>query len=355
MRNAIHRVSIPNMLDVNYNMLSKVGVYIKKYNFSNVLIFYGEGIKKLFGDEIENSIKSSVENLKMLKSIEFDNNEIHSLINMAFSIPANTDLIIGVGGGRVLDVAKYISFLSAIPFLSIPTSTSNDGFSSSGCSLMINGKRTSVHAKMPFGILVDLNVIKNSPEKFIYSGIGDLISKVTAIKDWIYEEQNNKTNTDDFAVMISKKSVSSIVKMDFVDIKDEIFLKELVDSLTMSGIAMEIAGNSSPASGSEHLISHACDKLFEKPQLHGIQVGIATYLVSILQNESIEVVRNFLIKTGFFEYVKSLNILKKDFQMAIDFAPSIKPNRFTFIHNDKMREKAKELIYEDQILCEILK
>lgn len=70
----------------------------------------------------------------------------------------------------------------------------------------------------------------------------------------------------------------------YESIKDELFLKELVDSLAMSGIANEIAGSSAPTSGSEHLISHALDKILEHPQLHGIQVGIATYIMSVVQN-----------------------------------------------------------------------
>lgn len=46
---------------------------------------------------------------------------------------------------------------------------------------------------------------------------------------------------NDFAVMIAKKAVNSFVRTPYETIKDELFLKELVDSLAMSGIANEIA------------------------------------------------------------------------------------------------------------------
>ena len=82
--------------------------------------------------------------------------------------------------------------------------------------------------------------------------------------------------------------------------KDELFLKELVDSLAMSGIANEIAGSSAPTSGSEHLISHALDKILEHPQLHGIQVGIATYIMSVVQNHRYVRVCTVLKRTGLF-------------------------------------------------------
>ena len=142
-----------------------------------------------------------------------------------------------------------MSFLKRLPFISIPTSTSNDGFSSQGASLLVTGKRMSLPAKTPFyGIIIDIDVIKGAPEKFIFSGIGDLVSNITALYDWKFEEEHGETIIDDFATMISKKAVNSFVRTEFKTIKDDLFLKELVDSLTLNGISMEIAGDSSPAS-----------------------------------------------------------------------------------------------------------
>lgn len=74
-------------------------------------------------------------------------------------------------------------------FISVPTSSSSDGFSSASASLLVQGKRTSVPARLAYGIIVDTQVIRTAPEKFIYSGIGDMISKITALYDWIFEEK----------------------------------------------------------------------------------------------------------------------------------------------------------------------
>ncbi|MDU2992882.1 MAG: iron-containing alcohol dehydrogenase, partial [Clostridium sp.] len=234
-----------------------------------------------------------------------------------------------------------------------PTSSSSDGFSSSSASLLVDGKRTSVPARLAYGIVVDLDVIKSAPEKFIYSGIGDLISKITALYDWIYEADKGVGELDDFALMIAKKAVNSFIRTPFESIKDDLFLKELVDSLAMSGIANEIAGNSSPTSGSEHLISHALDKILDEPQLHGVQVGIATYIMSKVQEHRYKRVNEVLTTTGFWDYVKTLKIKREDFENAIDIAPSIKPNRHTFIHEEEYRKEAKELLYKDEILNSI--
>jgi glycerol-1-phosphate dehydrogenase [NAD(P)+] len=340
-------------MEVNNDILGNVGAYIERAGISKVVLFFGDGIRELFGDKIINSI-SSRKTLSILDTYDFDEIKLESLMLKAFSIPAKTDAVIGVGGGKVLDAAKYVSFLNKLPFISIPTSTSNDGFSSSGCSLIINGKRTSVHAAMPFGIIVDLDVIGNAPVKFIYSGLGDIISKITAVYDWYFEEQHNVSRVDDFAAMIAKKSVNSLVRMPYTNITEKFFLKEMVDSLTMSGIAMQIADNSAPASGSEHLISHALDKILEKPELHGIQVGISTYLMSIVQQHRVERITKFLTDTGFFNYVETLQLNREAFEAAIDLAPTIKPNRYTYIHSEEYRNKAKEILTSDSLLKRIM-
>ena len=130
--------------------------------------------------------------------------------------------------------------------------------------------------------------------------------------------------------------------------------KELLDSLAMSGIANEIAGSSAPTSGSEHLISHALDKILEVPQLHGIQVGIATYIMAKVQDHRYIRVGTVLKDTGFWDYVETLHMKKSDFLKAIDMAPSIKPHRHTYLHEEKYREAAKKLVLEDEVLSRVL-
>ncbi len=352
MKGSVHKIAIPSILEVGKGNINNVGNIIKKGAFTKVSIYFGEGIYELFGSSIISSIKSAgieVEFMGTVNNIDFEDIGVK-----AFEIPNDVEALIGIGGGKAIDAVKYMGFLRKLPFISIPTSTSNDGFSSSGASLMLKGKRMSFPAKTPYGIVVDIDVIKGAPEKFIYSGIGDLLSNITALYDWKFEEENKKAFVDDFAVMISKKAVNSFVRTDFKTIKDDLFLKELIDSLIMNGISMEIAGNSSPASGAEHLISHALDKFIEVPELHGIQVGIATYIMAKVQNHRVERITKILSETGFFNYVKILKMKKEDFKKAVEIAPSIKPNRYTYIHVEKNKEIAKKIIDADETLSKIL-
>ncbi|MCH5274596.1 MAG: iron-containing alcohol dehydrogenase family protein [Lachnospiraceae bacterium] len=345
-------IAIPAILKVGKDVLGQLGVYLKEADFTEVVIYFGNGLIDLFGMQVMDSFKK--EGVTVLEYRELDSVDIDDIITLAFSMPNKTKAVVSIGGGKVIDAGKYAAFLKNLPFISVPTSSSSDGFSSSSASLIVDGRRASVPAKLAYGIIVDTQVIRTAPEKFIYSGIGDMISKITALYDWAFEAERGYAELNDFAVMIAKKAVNSFVRTPYQSIGDELFLKELLDSLAMSGIANEIAGSSAPTSGSEHLISHALDKLLEVPELHGVQVGIATYIMSKVQDHRYVRVNTILTETGFWDYVATLQMKKADFIKAIDMAPSIKPHRHTYLHEEQYREAAKKLVLEDELLSRIL-
>ncbi len=349
---AAKEINIPNLLKIGAGTLDYTGEYLKGLRLTKVVILFGNGLIDMFGDKVMTSLKRA--EVEVLEYQELDTVCIDDLIRLAFTMPNKAQAVIGLGGGKVIDAAKYCGFLRNIPFISVPTSSSSDGFSSSSASLIVEGRRKSVPAKLAYGIIVDTEIIKSAPDKFLYSGIGDMAAKITALYDWKYEGDHGYAEVNDFAMMIAKKAVNSFVRTPFHDIKEDLFLRELLDSLAMSGIANEIAGSSAPTSGSEHLISHALDKLLEQPQLHGVQVGIATYLMSLVQEHRYKRVDTIFTQTGFWKYVEALQMKRRDFEDAIDMAPAIKPFRHTYLHEEIYREKAKELLRTDIHLRKIL-
>lgn len=345
-------IEIPAILKIGGGVLSNIGQSLKSNGISRVVIYFGNGLIDMFGKQVMDSLADS--GVEVATYCELDTSNIEDIIELAFAIDNKVQAVVGIGGGKVIDVAKYAAYLRKLQFISVPTSASSDGFSSASASLIVNGRRTSVPAAMAYGIIVDTDVLKSAPPKFLYSGIGDLVSKITSLYDWVYEDACGYTVLNDFSMMIAKKAVNSFVRTPFESITDDLFLRELVDSLAMSGVANEIAGSSAPTSGSEHLISHALDKMLEQPQLHGVQVGIATYLMAVVQNHRYERVDRIFTDTHFWDYVKTLEMKKSDFEAAIDLAPSIKPQRHTYLHEEKYREMAKRCLYENERLKDIL-
>ena len=347
-----NHIAIPALLKIGPGALGELGTYLKDLRLEKVVILFGNGLIEMFGMDVMKSLAEM--GIDVLEYQELDTVRLEDLTSLAFSMPAKTQAVIGIGGGKVIDAAKYCGFFFFLAFISIPTSASSDGFSSASASLLVEGRRKSVPARLAYGIVVDTQIIKSAPKKFIYSGIGDMVSKITALYDWKFEEEHGYGKVNDFATMIAKKAVNSFVRTPFESIEEDLFIKELLDSLAMSGIANEIAGSSAPTSGSEHLISHALDKMLEQPQLHGIQVGIATYLMSVVQDHRYKRVNTIFTQTGFWDFVKTLEMRHVDFEQAIDLAPSIKPFRHTYLHEQEYRDRAKEVLVTDEKLKELL-
>lgn len=239
-------------------------------------------------------------------------------------------------------MAKYVAFLAKLPYFAVPTSLSNDGFASPQASLTIGGKRRSLAAAMPFGVVVDTSECARAPQPLTLSGVGDLTAKFTAIEDWKLAFHNTAEPIDDFAALLSDGSVHAFLVRPMLD---EEGIRVLATSLLLNGIAMEVCGSSRPASGSEHLISHALDEISARPRLHGLQVGVATYLVSLLQNHKYaEVIARLFERTGFWDAIAADPFSAAEWMEAVRHAPRIKENYFTILSSrDTLPEVAGAL------------
>lgn len=347
-------ISIPSLLRIKPNAIYKIGKYLRKENFYKIALFYGEGMKEMLSEHILISLDSS--EIKILHEEVISDNEIDRVFKSTFSIPKSVQAIVAVGGGKVIDYAKYCAFVSQLPIITIPTAISNDGFSSPVASLYVDGKRKSLKAKIPYGVIMDTNIIKSSPAKFTYSGIGDLISKLTAIYDWKLSYHNTGEPVNDFAVLISNNSVENLVNYDNKDIGDIEFLRLVCGSLVMSGIAMEVSQSSRPSSGSEHLISHAYDKIAKQPSLHGLQVGLSTYVIAWLQNNPrLSTIKDVLQETKVFDFLEKNPLNKQEYIEAVKYAPNIKENYYTILSEKGNIEKLIEFIENDEFVNKFLK
>ena len=348
------QINIPYLLKIGDGKVKKIGKYLADKNLTNAVIFWSEGIQRLLADRLypgleENGVKAVYE-----QDVRFIN--IEEITKITFSLPKAAEVIVGIGGGKALDFAKFSAHLLKLPFVSVPTSTSNDGVCSPNSSLIVDGKRKTVKASIPFGVVADLEVVRESPQICLYSGVGDMVSKITALYDWKQAAERKLDRYNDFASLLSYNSLTLLFNKHSTDINEPSFQRSLVNSLLTSGIAMEIAGSSRPASGSEHLISHGLDAVSRRPRMHGLQVGVATYLCALLQNNpSTANVRDILSITGFFNYVKQDPLSKEDFINALQMAPGIKANYYTVLSEPDSFARALQFIDRDPILNQIIR
>lgn len=339
-------IQIPELLRIKPKALNKVGKYLRKRGFNRIAIFYGEGIKDLVGDRVAISLDSSeifVEAEETVRSAA-----IEDVVASTFRLPRGVQAIVAVGGGLAVDYGKYAGFLAQLPTIAVPTAISNDGFASPGASLYVAGNRVSCKARIPFGVVIDTEVIKRSPTQMTYSGVGDLVSKYSSIADWKLAYHRTGESVNDFAVMITLQSVENLVNHPHHDVNDDAFLQLVSGALVMSGVSMEVSGSSRPASGSEHLISHAYDLLAEQRSLHGLQVAVATLATTWLQqNNDREVVMEVLKETGVQQHLSEHRLERATFVRAIRDAPNVKPGYYTVLSEQGAVARLVEYVTDD--------
>jgi glycerol-1-phosphate dehydrogenase [NAD(P)+] len=319
--------------------------------FENVAIFTGN-----FGERYleEKNLKSQFHKLKLynLKKNNFSL-EISSLKTEV--IDQMPDLILSFGGGSINDIGKYISLQTGIPSIFVPTVISNDGILSPISIIREDDGYRSLGASSPIGVIGDIDILRKSPILYTLSGVGDLLSDISAVIDWGLSSNTAGEKIDFMARNIAwDASVSFLWSCENSKcnvIKDDNFLSDLFWGLILSGFTIIMAKSSRPASGSEHNISHALDKILGKNRKpHGLQVGFATLLCLKLQgrDDIMKRLKEFYKKIGFPTKFTELGIEKDTFIEAVKLAPKIR-DRYTILNevSEEKVIKAIDEIYED--------
>ncbi len=336
------QISIPTLVRVKDGALDRLGIYLSRNGHQQVSVLLSHGLPGPLRDRLEQSFKNS--SIKPIAWIEVEENDLESTARLFADHPREAAAIVGVGGGKALDVAKYVSFLGRLPHYAVPTSLSNDGFCSPQSSLTIRGKRRSLPSALPFGVVIDTTICCEAPRHLTLSGVGDLVSKFTAVADWKLSFHATGELVNDFAALLSDGSIHAYLSHPAFDL---VGTRLLATALMLNGIAMEMCGSSRPASGSEHLISHALDAASARPRLHGLQVGVASYLVSLLQKENTDRIASLFDATGFWDAIAADPFSRTEWLEAVRMAPSIKQGFYTVLSSRDVMPEVEQILTHD--------
>ena len=336
------RISVPTLVRMKPGALDRLGLYLQRPQFRRPALFYSEGMIEEILSRAHASLREK--NMELVASASVAAASLEDATAGFTSLSPECDSVIGLGGGKALDTAKYIAFLARKPYYAVPTSLSNDGFCSPGSSLTVAGRRRSLPSALPYAVIVDTDVCLNAPVDLWRSGVGDLMAKITAVHDWKLAFHARGERVEDLAALLSDATVMQFIASPTHDTHG---VRLLATALMLNGIAMEICGSSRPASGSEHLISHALDELTGGAHLHGVQVGLATYLVSQLQQQGTERIASVFDRTGFWDTVRARPFQRAVWLDAVRRAPSVKQNFYTVLSEGDPARKMEAIIDSD--------
>ena len=256
---------------------------------------------------------------------------------------ARADVAIAVGGGKVIDVTKVASHRLRIPFISVPTSASHDGIASPFASIRREDRPYSEPAQAPLAILADIDVIREAPDRLIRAGVGDVVSNVTAVKDWRLAHRLRNEPYSEYASSLSLMAAKIVMRnaKPIGQLLPE-GIKKLVQALISGGVAMSIAGSSRPCSGSEHLFSHALDVVADRPALHGEQCGVGTIIMEYLHGGDWRRIRDTLRRAGAPTTAEELGVSEDELIEALCTAHEIRPERYTILGDRGLTPEAAE-------------
>ena len=195
--------------------------------------------------------------------------------------------ILAVGSGSVNDVAKMAAGRCGLPYVVLGTAASMNGYSSGVAAILSHGLKTTQPARPPRAILLDTSILREAPPELTRAGLGDLLSKPVSTADWWLAHRLDDTPFSEVPGRLVDEAVDSVARTAAgLSSGEETSLASLARALVLSGLSMVVAGNSSPASGGEHLVSHLWDMeaLARQEPLspHGAQVGVATIISAAL-------------------------------------------------------------------------
>jgi glycerol-1-phosphate dehydrogenase [NAD(P)+] len=249
------------------------------------------------------------------------------------------EAVAGIGGGKTLDVTKFAANMAGMPMIAVATNLAHDGIAAPVSSLEHESGKGSYGVAPPVAVIVDLDRVHAAPERMVRAGIGDVISNLSAIADWELAAADTGERLDGLAVTLARTAAHAVAYQPGTTASDE-FLTVLAEALILSGISMTVAGSSRPASGGDHEIMHAIDKLYPGTGHHGELAGVGALFCAHLRGDTVQqqLVSACLARHGLPRTPAELGLTEAEFTKAVVCAPGTRPGRYTILERLDMTE-----------------
>ncbi|EGG47590.1 iron-containing alcohol dehydrogenase family protein [Streptomyces griseoaurantiacus] len=245
------------------------------------------------------------------------------------------DAVVGLGGGKIIDCAKFAAARVGLPLVAVATNLSHDGLCSPVATLDNDAGRGSYGVPNPIAVVIDLDVIRAAPVRFVRSGIGDALSNISAVADWELANREKGESIDGLAAAMARQAGEAVLRHPG-GVGDDSFLQVLAEGLVLTGISMSVAGDSRPASGACHEINHAFDLLFPKRAAsHGEQCGMGAAFAMHLRGarEESAYMAAVLRRHGLPVLPEDIGFTPEEFVQVVEFAPRTRPGRYTILEH----------------------
>ncbi|MBE6601313.1 MAG: sn-glycerol-1-phosphate dehydrogenase [Ruminococcaceae bacterium] len=277
----LHKAMLDDVI-IGKGVIKQLPQIVARYHAKKVFVFADPNTDRAAGNRVAEILRESgiAYTKYVFASAELEPDE-KAVGSIMMHYDASCDLIVGVGSGVLNDIGKILAKISGNPYVIVGTAPSMDGYASASSSMARDGLKISLSTKSANVIIGDVEILKTAPVKMMVSGLGDMLAKYVSICEW---RISNLLNGEYYCPTIANTVKAALKKCvenaSGLLVRDEVAVEAVFEGLVLSGIAMNYAGISRPASGAEHYISHVWDMRgleFGTPvDFHGIQCAIGT-------------------------------------------------------------------------------
>ena len=333
-------MQFPRLVFVGHGVLHNVTDVVRENSVNkNIVIITGKTTYDLAGKDVEGYLSDAGMETFVIKTMDATAENFDSIISEIKGIKPG--LVMGVGGGSKIDLAKKAAFVLGVSAISVPTTPSHDGIASPRATIKRDHVVLSEDAAMPMAIIADTSVMIKAPYRFLAAGAADVIANITAVMDWKLSERLNGEEISSSAAALSEYASRELIeKADLIVPNSEEAVWLVTKQILASGTAMAVASSSRPASGSEHLFAHALEKYGSGSSIHGEQVAMGSLVSIYLHGGDYSMLKETYKKIGLPTSASSYGISEDTAVKALMTAHSIRPERFTILGVKDMSEPA---------------
>lgn len=285
-----HSTKVQHVI-IEENAIRHVPELMREHGYKKAFIICDANTWEAAGEEVEKTVKAAGLDAVtcVLESRELVPDE-YAVGYLMMHFDPGCDLVIGVGTGVLNDTSKFLSKQLGREYFIVATAPSMDGFASTGAALISSNLKTTYEAHVPQAIIGPVEILAQAPMDMISAGLADILGKYTCLIDWNLARIVNGEYYCPWLEGLVRSSIKKVMdNAPKVKDRDHTAIANIMEALVITGIAMEFAGNSRPASGAEHHLSHYWEMqfLFEgrKAVLHGTKVGIGTIAITYAYNK----------------------------------------------------------------------
>lgn len=355
-----------NPLLVEAGAVQAVAPYLKEQNYRRIIVAADAITYDIAGRKLEQAITAHGIDVHVTLITPNSLGDViadeASIIQLLLDIQQQkAEVVIAAGSGTIHDISRYAAYTAGIPFVSVPTAPSVDGFNSKGAPIIIRGEKKTIAAIGPDAIFADLEILAEAPAAMVAAGFGDMLGKYTSLLDWSFGASEGGEPYSGEVAEITRFALNKCVEhVPQIASRDQEGIRILIEALIESGLAMLLFGQSHSASGAEHHLSHFWEmeyiRLGKRQLLHGAKVGVACAEISKLYHrlaaeesglsftsnpvkvrEAIaalpdeRMIRGWLKQVGGPSTTEELGVDEELLKRSLQEAHHVRPNRYTLL------------------------